>query len=146
MKLTYDKISPITGNNCVLTEYDDLHGETRLCMESGYQNLERFIDGSDVVDRFEQTCPIFLKESRFVDDKNRVWYKTLLVTPTLVLLPEWKIVSLREANESDDISDSQFTLVKDDKVFIIDEPNAVHYDSFEIALDTFYKILNQDYV
>ena len=33
----YDAISPITGNNCVLIEADEMtNQESRICMESGY--------------------------------------------------------------------------------------------------------------
>ena len=147
MKLTYDEISPITGNKTVLIEYDDLHGTTKLCMESGYQHLERYVDGSQVCDDFELTCPQIIKQSKFVDGKNKVWYKLIIVTPTLILLPtatQWKIVGLRKMNVDEDITNSEVTLVSGDEVTVLDTMTELVFDKFQDAIDNFYKIIQQN--
>lgn len=47
MKLTYDEISPITRNKCVLTEKwnDEV---IKMCDESGYTTVSGWVSGSDV--------------------------------------------------------------------------------------------------
>ena len=55
LKLEYDDISPFTGNKCVLIEADEKTGtESRICMESGYTTMDRFVVGSRAIEAYEK--------------------------------------------------------------------------------------------
>jgi hypothetical protein len=48
------------------------------CMGCGFTTNELMIDGSELVTQTEEVMPELYKDLRFVDDKNQVWYPTVI--------------------------------------------------------------------
>ena len=48
------------------------------CMSCGFTTNEVMIEGSELVTQTEEVMPELYKDIRFVDDKKRVWYPTVL--------------------------------------------------------------------
>jgi hypothetical protein len=140
MKLSFDSISPITGNLCVIEEFDDLYGNTKLCIESGYQYCEKYDEN------FEQVCPQIIKDTKFVDEKGQNWYKLIIVSPNLVLIPtnqsEWKVVGVRKITVDEDITNAEVTLISGDDVYVLDTTTELVFDVFVDALNNFNHIIN----
>lgn len=135
-------ISPITGNKCVFEEDD-----TYICMESGYQHMFGCVDGSDMSIEYEDISPQIIKNTRFVDSENRVWYKTIAMTPTAILYPDvndvWKVTTMQKADVND-IVDPTLILIVGDDYMTIDSEHELVFSSleFEKAMDCFYKLIN----
>jgi acetone carboxylase gamma subunit len=52
------------------------------CMGCGFTTNEVMIDGSQLVLDTEEVLPELYKDIKFVDDKKRVWYPTVLNVPS----------------------------------------------------------------
>lgn len=108
----YDETSPITGNRCVLVEPDaEKRDNLKLCMESGYHTYEmHWKVGSDAIEQLERTLPNIIINSKFTDSSGQVWYKMMLITPFLILIPEpndtgteeWVIYTLKDGDPVND--------------------------------------------
>lgn len=48
------------------------------CMGCGFTTNELMIDGSELIKATEEVMPELYKDLRFVDDKNQVWYPTVV--------------------------------------------------------------------
>jgi len=48
------------------------------CMGCGFTTNELMIDGSELVTQTEEVMPELYKDLRFIDDKNQVWYPTVI--------------------------------------------------------------------
>ena len=148
MKLSYDALSPFTDRKRVLIEYDDLHGESRICMDTGYQYSEKYISGSEACDFYEQVCPKMVKESKFIDSDERVWYKSVIISPTNVLYPDmydgdwiWKVGKWKRViDDTESVEEAAVTLVVGEDVFVVDDVHSLIFEEneFETALDNFY--------
>ncbi len=108
MRQVYDEVSPITGNRCVLIEEDgEKMDYLKLCMESGYHTYQlKWLADSDVIELVEKSLPPNIIDSKHVDENNNVWYKMMLITPFLVLMPEgddeWTLYTLKDGNPDED--------------------------------------------
>ena len=87
LNLNSIEISPITGNRCVYTEPDEL-GYMKLCMESGYQYFYGYDSGSRQCLDHEEMTPKIIKDTKFVDNEGRIWYKTMSMTSSTILYPD----------------------------------------------------------
>lgn len=48
------------------------------CMGCGFTSNELMVDGEQLVKETEEIMPELYKDIRFVDDKNQVWYPTVI--------------------------------------------------------------------
>ena len=48
------------------------------CMGCGFTTNELMVEGSELVKETEEVMPELYKDLRFVDDKNQVWYPTVI--------------------------------------------------------------------
>ena len=135
-------ISPITGNKNVFE--DD---GTYICMDSGYQHMEGYLDGTEQSIEYEEMSPQILKNTRFVDSENRVWYKTIAVNPTAILYPDvddvWKVTTMQKVDNVENINPTLVLIVGEDHMVIDSEHELVFGPlEFEQAMDCFYKLIN----
>lgn len=136
------KTSPVTGNKTIFE--DD---GTYICMDSGYQHMEGYLDGTELSIQYEELSPQILKNTRIVDSENRVWYKTIAITPTAILYPDvdgkWKVTTMQKAESLDDINPT-FVLIVGEDHMIIDSEHELVFEplEFEKAMDCFYKLIN----
>lgn len=149
MHLTYDKISPITQNKCVLVEFDEYGVETSLCMETGYQTYSLWLEGSDELKRFEETSPEIVLNTKFVEPSGQVWYKTTIFSNGVVLYPDkvdgvevWKVGRFKEFVEGQTIKFNWATMERNSKLFVLDDDGALVFGArdFETAMVNFYEI------
>ena len=104
MKLDYDEVSPVTGNNCVIVEADPHNGEnSRLCMESGYTTKDSWKTGSEVIEKYEEHITQLMRDLKHEDDDlGLTWYPSTMVTGTTMLYPKgetnedwvWEVVKV----------------------------------------------------
>jgi hypothetical protein len=156
VKLTYDSISPITGNFCVLEEVDTATGITSfLCMESGWSTADTMIIGSDAVQQFESQCSEIMRNSR-VDDTERglSWFPIFIQLPTCMLYcvgssandVKWELSRIVPVDDSEK---TNYPIIGSDNEYYtskLDVDNAIQYDKldFDSALNALYSILEQD--
>lgn len=149
LNLNSVETSPITGNTCVYTEPDENYGYIKLCMESGYQYMQGYVSGSEQCFNYEQVCPKIVTDSKIIDEEDRVWYKTVYVTPYVILYPEtdgWVVTTMRTVEEGEQLN-SVVTLIVGEEVMVIDDAHALHFGELDFgsALNSFYKLLNLSY-
>jgi hypothetical protein len=102
MRLTYDEISPLTGNRTVLIEEDAFSGDiVKLCMETGYQTYENSwkAENEEIVANLENQFPYQVVDSKFIDEGGNIWYKCFLISPNVLLYPDehqWRVSNLIE--------------------------------------------------
>mgnify|MGYP003111483406 CR=1 FL=1 len=88
---TYDHISPITGNKCVIEEANQQDNTVSyLCMESGFASHENLADGSEFQERFERGLTELMISCKHVDDDQKAWYPTFMQMPGGMLYAEGK--------------------------------------------------------
>jgi len=98
----YNKISPITGNKCVIEEANQQDNTVSyLCMQSGYSSHENLDDGSDFQEKFEKGMTELMIDCKKIDEDNRAWYPTFMQMPGGMLYPEgtpdtwsWKVAKI----------------------------------------------------
>lgn len=157
MKLSYDEISPITGNMSVLFEEDESGYWTKICMESGYTTQQGWVDGDPEINAFEFACPSHVKETRFVDWSDQVWYKITLSSGDIMLYPDvydgdsmWFVGKWRKLGD-DETTDDRFIQVRkiDGKEvpYVFDSEHAEIFEetAFPDAYDHFNKLVNEQY-
>ncbi len=67
-KLTYDAMSPITGNECVLEEADEQTGiVSMICMETGYTTTDQLVFESKAQETYEAGLTELMKQARVID-------------------------------------------------------------------------------
>ncbi len=100
MRLRYDSLSPFTGRETVLEEYDEISGQTfKMCMETGFSTYSNWISGSDAVESFKISAPDFVIDSEIVDNSNLVWFMSPTISRNVVLFPymkKWLVGKLSE--------------------------------------------------
>tara|TARA_R110000822_G_scaffold128195_7_gene263904 strand:- start:260 stop:793 length:534 start_codon:yes stop_codon:yes gene_type:complete len=111
MRTGYDADSPFTGNRSVMSEPDPSKEDIlKLCMDTGYHTYElNWKTGSDVLTLVEETLPQQIVDSKREVNDGNTWYKMMLVTPFVMLIPEtiddvdkWIIYTLKEGDPTKD--------------------------------------------
>lgn len=60
-----------------------------MCMECGYTSTSLNVDGSPIINQYESQTAELIKDLRWVDDKNLVWYPTVLNFPSYgIIFPD----------------------------------------------------------
>lgn len=157
MRLRYDAISPITGKQSVLSEFDELHGcKTHLCMESGYHTYDNWLENSEIINAFEEKAPQIVLDSKVVDSNNLCWYKTVMTTGAAAIYPgedgSWCVGKLIFVDDDEEIPESIITLgIPDEtgrmRIKILDGSSNKIFDEFkfEDALFEFHKLCSEIY-
>ena len=88
MKLDYDEISPLTGNECVIVEADEKSDAVSyMCMETGFTTTDNMKIGSDLVEKYELQITDLMRDSRYHDEaRGLVWYPAFLNIPGIGML------------------------------------------------------------
>ena len=74
---------------CPLVEYDKNNGESRMCIESGYNTSELYRFDSPHIEKFEENTTQLICESKYKDEElGQYWYLTTIVFQTGILYPE----------------------------------------------------------
>lgn len=150
MRLNYDRISPITGKMTVLDEWDEQNDVMMsLDMDSGYQTYDVWIEGSSELERYEETSPDIILDSRFVEPISRqVWFKSTLFGRGFVLYPDaekWKVGHFKPI---EDVPNQRFSWAKmkeGEREFVLDDEDADSFDNFEDALFKFHEYSSKIY-
>ena len=149
--MVYDELSPFTNNRRVLIEPDaDKNDYIKLCMDTGYHTYDiHWKVGSDIIDIVESGLPnIIIDTKRIVGDN--VWYRLLLITPFILLTPEysgdninWAIYTLKDADPN---VDNVIMTIEDDEhkpIYRTIDPDTKKVfpeNQFEQAMDMFQVI------
>lgn len=158
MKLEYDAISPITGNECVIIEADEKTNlNSYMCMESGYTTTDEFKIGSEYVELYENQITDLMKAVRFQDaELNLIWYPAFLNVPHVGML---YCVGDDQSNMSWEVSAAVEISGEDRKKYPIPNKEGEYFTSrldvenankfeksqFNQALDYFYGLVNEVY-
>lgn len=144
----YDKISPITGNKSVVCEYDDLHGESQLCLESGYHTDELIQEN---IEDYTSKLPQIIKDSVFIEPSGKQWFKTMLFSKDSILVPVadgWEVNTYRDLNIDEpnrfDVFRVQKNVAGSEYEQVLDPSNATHFFDFIDALNEFTKRSNNE--
>lgn len=156
MKLSYDEISPITGDMSVLFEEDESGHWTKICMESGYTTQYGWINGELETAAFEFVCLPHVRETRTVI-AGQVWYKITLSSGDIMLYPDvydgdsmWFVGKWIKL-EDDETIDNRFIQVRKidnkDVPYIVDSDHAEIFEetAFADAYDYFNKLVNEQH-
>ena len=155
MKLEYDRISPITGNECVIEEANQRDNSVSfLCMESGYSSHEHLIEGSEFQKKYERHLTELMMILKFIDDDKRAWYPTFMQMPGGMLYCEgteelwnWKVAKIVAIIGEER---KKYPIVGKEGEYHtsrLDVENANMYDkeNFAAALDELYTIVKEFY-
>lgn len=158
MNVTFDDFSPFTHNKRVLIEPDvEKNDMMKVCMDTGYHTYDRsWKVGSDIIELVEQNLPNVILNSKKVIDDN-VWYKLLLLTPFVTLIPEysadddvytWSIYPLRDGNP--DVDDIVMEVEGDDGAVLyraLNKEEKISFSelNFEQAMNTFQAMCAEVY-
>jgi hypothetical protein len=81
--------SPFTGDFDVIVEYDDIQGESRMCMVTGYTTSTLYKFESENVGKLEKSTSKFIKEMRYEDKElEQYWYLATITTQKGFVYPE----------------------------------------------------------
>lgn len=158
MKLTYDEISPISGNKSILVEYDEGIGWMKICMDTGYSTQEEWIDGSPQCEAFEFACPEHIKNTKFVDLTGQVWYKLTLCSGDVMLYsdvydgdPMWFVGKWRDLYIDELLSDKYMiryekNIIGGEIARVFDNKYAMIFEdtNFADAYNNFNKLVNEE--
>lgn len=157
MNLTYDSISPVTNNLCVLEEVDTETGITSyMCMESGWTTSDVMKIGSEAIDMFESNCSQLMKDARIDDhDRGLSWFPTFIQMPTCMLYCagssvnnlRWEVAKVVPVSEDEGSLYPMPGRPGEYYSFKLDVDSANQYDKldFDSALNELYSILEQDF-
>jgi hypothetical protein len=165
MKLEYDEISPITGNQCVIVEADETTGiESRLCIESGYTTNDRLKTDSLDIEKYESTITEHMRSIKYIDTEAGLsWYPTFMQMPGAMLYCEevpreefdntmtsrlgWKVARVIDIFGEERLKYPIPGQVGKYYTSMLDVDNAEVYDNnhFKNALDSFYSIVKEVY-
>lgn len=151
MKLTYDEISPITGNRTVLVEEEEFSGDNvKLCMETGYQTYQFNwrVENEEIIANLENQFPYNVVDSKFIDPGGNVWYKSFLISPNVLLYPDektWKVAFLVELDPGDGVPIQVPTSENTFATKYLDEANSSTFEEtkFEDALFEFQRRITE---
>jgi len=152
-KITYDAISPITGNECVLEEADEQTGiVSMICMETGYTTTDQLIHESEEQETYESGLTELMKESRIIDGVGLCWYPSFMQLPGAMMYPDGTsekfYYEIAEIVEITGEERKKYPVPgKEDEYFTarLDVENATQFEmnQFEIALNFFYETVNR---
>tara|TARA_R100000697_G_scaffold114175_1_gene132927 strand:- start:71 stop:553 length:483 start_codon:yes stop_codon:yes gene_type:complete len=156
MKLEYDRISPITGNKCVLEEANTHDNSVSyLCMESGFTSHEHLIDDSEFQEKYEKNLTDLMLSCKVLDEDKKAWYPTFMQLPGGMLYAEgksaqswkWKVAKIIPIWGDERLN---YPIPgQEDKYYTskLDVDNAKTYDKedFENALNELYSIVKEAY-
>ena len=158
MKLDYDAISPITGNECVIIEADESTDiNSYMCMESGYTTTDQFEIGSEHVEKYEKQITDLMKDVKFIDEElGLVWFPAFLNVQGAGMLyctgTSRKNMKWEVANTVDIIGEERLKYPipgKEGQYFTarLDTKNAKKFkkNNFGSALDEYYSIVTKVY-
>tara|TARA_B100000287_G_C20240611_1_gene625927 strand:+ start:65 stop:559 length:495 start_codon:yes stop_codon:yes gene_type:complete len=157
VKVTYDSISPITMQECVIEEANEKDNTTSyLCMQSGYSSHEHLIDGSEFQKKFEKSLTELMISCKLTDDNKRAWYPTFMQTPFAMLYIdgtdkktyEWKVASVVPLKGEER---KQYPVIGKENEYHtskLDVDNAKSFDKYNFgdALDELYSIVKGEYI
>jgi len=152
-KITYDAISPITGNECVLEEADEQTGVvSMICMETGFTTTDQLIHESEAQKAYESGLTELMKQSRVIDGVGLCWYPAFMQLPGAMMYPDGDVNNFHyQVAEVVDIigEDREKYPVpgKEGEYFTarLDVENATQFEmkQFETALNFFYETVNK---
>ncbi len=88
-KITYDAMSPITGNECVLEEADEQTGiVSMICMETGYTTTDQLVFESKAQETYEAGLTELMKQARVIDGIGLCWYPAFMQLPGAMMYPD----------------------------------------------------------
>jgi len=154
MKLDYDGISPITGNECVVIEADEKANiQSYLCMESGYTTTDQLSKEGAYIEQHEANLTELMLDAKHEDLKTGlIWYPTFMQMPGGMLYPDgtaadlkWRVAKVIPLSGDDRL---QYPIPgKDGEYFTskLDVDNANIYDTgdFKLALEDLYDIVKE---
>ena len=155
-KITYDAISPVTGNQCVLEEADERTGVvSMICMETGYTTTDKLVHESDAQETYEAGLTELMKEARIIDAVGLCWYPAFMQLPGAMIYPDGTATDFHyEVAEVIDIVGDEREKYpvpgKEGEYFTarLDVENASQFEmkEFETALNFFYETVNKKMV
>lgn len=144
-KTTFDEISPITGNLCVIVEKtDDGIGFNKLCMESGYTTFNTFTEQNIDLAQLEQNLPQVAVAHKRIDSHGQVWYPAYMPTPAAALFCigdstnfEWAVAPFTQPESEEE-----------DMLMHLEVASAVKFpkDKFSTAFDYLMQLNGENYV
>jgi len=155
-KITYDAISPVTGNNTVLEEADEQTGVvSMICMETGYTTTDQLVHESDAQEAYEAGLTELMKEARIIDAVGLCWYPAFMQLPGAMIYPDGAADKFHyEVAEVVEIIGEERKKYpvpgKEGEYFTarLDVDNATQFEmnQFETALNFFYETVNKKMV
>ena len=152
-KITYDAISPITGNECVLEEADEQTGVvSMICMETGFTTTDQLVFESEAQETYESGLTELMKQSRVIDGIGLCWYPAFMQLPGAMMYPDGDANDFHyEVAEVVDIVGEERKKYpvpgKEGEYFTarLDVENATKFEmkEFETALNFFYETVNK---
>jgi len=157
VKVSFDSISPITMNKCVIEEANTQDNTmSYLCMESGFSSHEHLIDGSEFQTKFESAMTELMISCKLKDDNNRAWYPTFMQTPFAMLYIEgadkrsyeWKVSKIIQLVGEER---KQYPMIGKENEYHtskLDVDNANTFNKFKFgdALNELYSIVKEEYL
>lgn len=155
-KITYDAISPITGNECVLEEADEQTGVvSMICMETGFTTTDQLVYESEAQETYEAGLTELMKQARVIDGIGLCWYPAFMQLPGAMMYPDGDPNNFHyEVAEVVDIVGEEREKYpvpgKEGEYFTarLDVENATKFEmkEFETALNFFYETVNKKMV
>ena len=155
-KITYDAISPITGNECVLEEADEQTGVvSMICMETGFTTTDQLVFESEAQETYESGLTELMKQARVIDGIGLCWYPAFMQLPGAMMYPDGDPNNFHyEVAEVVDIVGEEREKYpvpgKEGEYFTarLDVENATKFEmkEFETALNFFYETVNKKMV
>jgi len=154
--ISFDSVSPITNNRCVVEEANEQDNTVSfLCMESGFTTHEKLIEGSEFQEKYESSITSLMTSCKFVDNGKRAWYPTFMRTPFAMLFIEgktkntfiWKVAPIVPILGEDRLKYPVAGKENEYHTSRLDVENAKTYDKddFKNALDEMYSLVKKEY-
>ena len=88
MKTSFDDVSPITGNLCVLVEIAPNGDQFRFCLESGYITMTGLTYSEKTLKELEESYPLGYK-FRKIDKLHNLWVPITRASEHGALVPQY---------------------------------------------------------
>jgi hypothetical protein len=154
-RFTFDEISPITNNLCVLVDKDSSTGLwSKLCTESGYTTNSFLVEGSKTLEELKEKIPKFVYEL-IKYDKGYAWVLSMNSTSKASMFPildtntsdyKWQVVPFKMLNEEESKNYPNPDKPGEFYNTVVDFENASTFDKgkFLEAFDQFMLISKED--
>jgi hypothetical protein len=148
MKLSYDSISPFTGNAAVLEEPVSRDVTLMLCMDTGYHTYKGWLTpDSDAMIEFETNMADSSKNSKKIAD-GLVWYYYAItdMDNCVSLIPniksdnvEWHVVRLKPRTVDSEVTFASFKNPETSETidYVYDPNFRSSFESFTDAIDLY---------